>query len=127
MAKTYHFYSHLTLPVSLHFFTAQQSLINSMFSPGLLGTAPGAAPSPQSPKASTAAASQAGNKATPGGASTANTALQMQLAAYAAMMGLPSMPLSQDTSKMSPEELTMLKMYEQMAAALTGKAILQFI
>ena len=98
-----------------------------MFSPGLLGS------TPQSPKAAAAGSSShqpaAGNKASAnntnpsgsgGGSTPGNTALQMQLAAYAAMMGLPSMPLSQDTSKMSPEELTMLKMYEQMAAALTG-------
>ena len=33
------------------------------------------------------------------------------------------MPLSQDTSKMSPEELSMLKVYEEMATALTGGAL----
>ena len=103
-----------------------------MFSPGLLGS------TPQSPKAAAAGSSShqpaAGSKASAnnanpsgggsaGGSTPGNTALQMQLAAYAAMMGLPSMPLSQDTSKMSPEELTMLKMYEQMAAALTGKRV----
>ena len=30
------------------------------------------------------------------------------------------MTLSQDTSKMSPEELSMIKVYEEMATALTG-------
>ena len=93
---------------------AQQSLLNSM-----LFSLPGSnAPAAQA----TPAAAPNPGKASPKPKPTSSQALQMQLAAYAAMMGLPPMPLSSDTSKMSPEELTMLKMYEQMAAALTATA-----